>query len=93
MAKECIISVEECEYIKTMYDRKQALDDFCFVLAERSEVIKDIDEMYEKMLFDKSETLHKIECFWRQLEESGRIEGEDGKSFYLDYFTRKVTVH
>lgn len=90
--EEYYISKEKTEKIKELYEHKQALDDFCLVLCEKKEYIDEWEQMYNKMVSEKAACLNEINLFWEEIRNGNYLKAEDGKQFYLDFTTGRITV-
>ena len=90
--KEYFISKEKVSEIQSIYERKQALEDLCLTLCEKREFVSDFDYVYKRMVEDQKKCISDIEKFWNYIKENSGLRMEEGKQFYLDFETGKVTV-
>lgn len=91
--KEYYISMEKTLKMQKLHEKKQALDDFCLVLAGNKDYIMDNSELlYEKMINDKMTCLKEIDELWEDIKNNDGIIGEEGKRFYLDFSSGRITV-
>lgn len=91
--KEYYVSIDKAQEIQILYERKQALEDLCLVLSEGKSFIEDNNGIYDKLISDSTLCLGKINKFWSEIENSGKIKADDGQQYHLDFATGKIMVY
>jgi len=78
------VSIEECDEIKTLFERRNGLTELSKVLIPENEVL------YEKLIKDMGATSTKFQNWWQNMSTKYSWKSKEGYAWEIDFDTCEI---